>query len=493
MTEAAAATDYELLTLLEKEVGEEARASLLPFAIYTRPFYEPNWHHEALCRKLDRFARGEIKRLMVFMPPRHGKSELVSRCLPAFLMGRDPDAQIIAVSYSSDLAGRMNRDVQRIIDSDEYQRLFPDTKLAQEHAKTYGQKYMRTSDLFEVVGRYGTYRCSGIGGGITGMGARWVIVDDPIKNQDEAHSITYRDKVWDFYTSTLYTRLEADSGILVTLTRWHEDDLAGRLLKLAKEDSRADQWDQVVWPAIKESPPTPDDPRDEGEALWESRFPAQVVERNKANGTYVWNALFQQRPAPPEGNIINRDWFRYYDELPAKTSSWLQSWDLTFKASKGGSFVVGQVWCRSQANFYLVDQYRARPDFPATIEAMMMMFKRWPEARLKLVEDAANGPAVIASLRDKVPGIVAVAVGRATKESRLHAVSPMIESGNVYLPRKAPWLGDFIEEVVSFPNAPNDDQVDTMTQALNRYGGRTAGILDLDIEAGKSAMEERYY
>lgn len=475
----------ELYSLLDRQVKMKAKDSLLDFAVYTRAHYRPNWHHRRLCRVLDLFAKGEIKRLMVFMPPRHGKSELVSRCLPAYLLGRDPDCSIIATSYSAGLASRMNRDVQRIIDTPTYCSVFPDTRLNQKNVVTVAQgTWLRNASTFEVVGHRGSYRSAGVGGGITGMGADFGIVDDPIKNQEDAYSTVHRDKVWDWYTSTFYTRLEgATAGILLTLTRWHHDDLAGRLLKQMREDPQADQWVVVSLPAVCESGMDPDDPREIGEALWPDRFPLALLEKNKANGVYFWNALFQQRPAPLKGNILNRDWIRRYRHLPKDVSDWLASWDLTFKETRKGSYVCGQIWCRKGPDHYLVDQHRERMDFPRTLQAMLKMIDKYPQARPILVEDKANGPAVISTLKDRVPGVLAVQV-QGSKEARLHSVSPIIESGNVYVPDE-PWADELIEELVTFPNSAFNDQVDSLSQALSRYMTRPCyGAMRLNLEIG---------
>jgi len=486
MSSLATHSDMELYTLLDRQVRERSQASLLDFAVYTRSHYEPNWHHRELCRLLDEFAARRIKRLMVFMPPRHGKSELVSRCLPAYLLGRDPNASIIATSYSAGLASRMNRDVQRIIDSDTYRAVFPDTELNSKNVVTVAQgTWLRNASTFEVVGKRGSYRSAGVGGGITGMGADFGIIDDPIKNQEDAYSAVHRDKVWDWYISTLYTRLEGeDACILLTLTRWHADDLAGRLMKQMAEDPTADQWHILSLPAVCEPNPNPCDPRQVGEALWPSKFPLPILEKNKANGSYFWNALFQQRPAPPEGSIVQRDWLKRYRHLPENCTEWLASWDMTFKETRKGSFVCGQIWCRKGANFYLVDQHRERMDFPKTLVTVKKMVDKYPQAKPILIEDKANGPAVISSLKAEISGLVAVDV-KGSKEARLHSVSPLIEAGNVYLPDER-WADDLVEELLAFPNSAFNDQVDTLSQALSRYKRKPSYAkmtLNLDIGA----------
>lgn len=469
---ASALQQVELCRLLERQVKERASRHLLDFAIYNRPHYRPNWHHRRLCEALDLFSKRVIKRLMVFMPPRHGKSELVSRCLPAYLLGREPDSSIIATSYSSSLASRMNRDVQRIMDTPSYADVFPLSRLSDKNVVAGAPgTWLRNATIFEVVGRRGSYRCSGVGGGITGMGADFGLIDDPIKNQEEAYSTNFRDRLWDWYISTFYTRLESeDSCILLTLTRWHEDDLAGRLLKQMKEDPDADQWHVVAFPAVCESEDNEQDPREIGDALWPGRFPLEILEKNKANGMYFWNALFQQRPAPIEGSIVQRSWVKHYRHLPDDCREWIQSWDLTFKETRKGSFVCGQVWCRKRGEFFLVDQVHERLDFPGTIGAIRGMVEKYPQCRAVLVEDKANGPAVIAALRREVSGIIPVEA-KESKEARLHSVTPLLEAGNVYFPDER-WVDDLVEELVAFPNGAYNDQVDALSQALNRYKRR---------------------
>jgi len=256
------ALEIEKINNLKQEQIILARQKLLNFTKYTYPKYYINWHHRLLCKYLDKFISGEIKRLMIFIAPRHGKSELVSRRLPAFIFGKNPDAKVIAASYSADLARMMNRDVQRIIDSENYRELFPKTRLFGKNIRTLADNsWLRNSDIFEIVGHCGTYRACGIGGGITGMGADFAIIDDPIKNFQEAESQVFRNSIWEWYRSTLLTRMEKDDRILLTLTRWQDDDLAGRIIKLMKEKESIEQWVIVNLPAIKEDNSNPEDPR----------------------------------------------------------------------------------------------------------------------------------------------------------------------------------------------------------------------------------------
>lgn len=463
--------DYELIHHLETDIKDLCASSMLGFTMFTKPDYEVGWHHERMCAALDKFYSKEIKRLMVFMPPRFGKSELVSRRFPAYLFGRNPNTSVIATSYSSDLANRMNRDVQRIIDSEEYGVLFPKTSLSGKNVRTTAQgSYLRNADIFEIVNHKGVYRSAGVGGSITGMGGEYLIIDDPIRNQADADSQVYRDKLWDWYCSTLYTRLAPEGCILVTLTRWHEDDLAGRLL--AQKDG--DPWTVISFPAIREDLNNSDDPRELGEPLWGSRYDLDaMLQMKSAVGSRVWTSLYQQRPAPDSGTIIERTWWKFYSTIPENFDEVITSWDLTFKDGANSDFVVGQVWGKVGANKYLLDQVRARMSFTQTIDAFKNLAAKWTNAKAHLVEEAANGAALISTLKSKMSGIIAV---RPTdsKVNRAKAVAPQIEAGNVFLPDQAShgWVGDLIEEFTVFPFGTNDDQVDACTQALWRLGSQ---------------------
>jgi predicted phage terminase large subunit-like protein len=845
-----------------------ARKSLLEFTKYTMPNYKPNWHHEVMCEYLDRFIAGEIKRLMIFAPPRHGKSEIVSRRLPAYILGLNPNTPIIAASYGADLARRMNRDVQRIIDSPEYRRVFPDTRLYGKNIRTVGGgSWLRNSDEFEVVEYGGYYRGAGVGGAITGMGMtclppdslittlygkikvetlvklgvkpevlsynhdtrelewkriiatairpgkpiieitldsghrmrctadhlvystergylqagnivqgqtlikvsevqamrdvrrkyrsrcdmqtllpqdqinqvsgkvrkvwrgvfarqirsqknsnqghgrsilfsllqrfapcrqessdvlslrqaddyqvksllqgsqtqssshlkrkkmrtvrrsvsakhqpnsilhkkvcrsgalrthdrqgqqslqgwrklrrlvqtdetggassgwrplrhlrqeeqknndaspteRWFspdcvttcnssyrpyaakqqgrkpdnnvqivpqnasrsrgqwqtvtvsavtrisdqpefvydiqvegnrnffadeilvhncgIIDDPVKNRQDASSVAVRQSLWDWYVSTFRTRLAPGGGILITVTTWHEDGLEARLLRLAESSATADQWTVIRLPAIAEEPIPVYDIRQIGEPLWPERYSLTEMEATKVTlGSYEWNALYQQRPSPDAGGILKRHWWRYWKprganlppvlvkgedgelveieavELPSKFDEQLQSWDLTFKDTKGSDFVAGQVFGRKGANKYMLDYYKERADIGSTMEQIVKYTNKWPDATAKLIEDKANGPAVIQMLRHKVTGLIAVEP-QGGKISRAHAAAPEVESGNVYLPHPAlyPWVSDFIDSCAGFPNMANDDDVDAFTQAMIRMASK---------------------
>ena len=456
-----------------------ARKGLLNFTITTKPDYHIGWHHKLTCKYLNDFVEGKIPRLIITQPPRHGKSELTSRRLPAYIFGRRPNANIIGTSYSAGLASRMNRDVQRIIDSPEFRSIFPGVGLAGSGLASARDDWLRNSETFEIVNHGGVYRSAGVGGGITGMGGDFLLIDDPIKNQEEADSEVYREKLWDWYTSTLYTRLEKNGSILVTLTRWHEDDLVGRLLSQSKADPDADQWVILNLPAIAEvKGKHPEDPREEGEALWPEKYSEKRLKELKATvGSRVFTSLYQQRPSPAEGAIIKRKWLRYYLKKPDRFDEIIQSWDFTFKDTQTSAFVCGEVWGRVGADKYLLDEVRDRMDFIGSINAFRALTAKWPKAFTKLVEEKANGAAIINMLKSKISGIVPIEP-EGSKDARLYSVQPEYEAGNVYYPDPsiAPWIHDHIEEIVGFPTAKYRDRVDTASQALNRLrsGANTA-------------------
>jgi predicted phage terminase large subunit-like protein len=433
---------------------------------------------------------------MIYAQPRSGKSELVSRRLPAFILGRDPDAPIIAASYGADLARRMNRDVQRIMDEESYRKLFPDSPLSGKNVRSDAKgSWLRNSDMFEVVGHKGFYMGVGVGGALTGMGGKYMLLDDPVKNRKEANSATYRQAVWEWYTSTFYTRLAPGGRILLIVTRWHEDDLAGRLLAAAAADPQADQWTVLTLPAVAEEPVARYDPRRPGDVLWPARWDAAEMRRKRAVvGERDWASLYQQRPAPDEGEIFKRHHWRYWQprgaklppvtvqmgdgsvvevlavELPLRFDEMVQSWDCTFKDTATSDFVAGQVLGRLGADKYLLDYVCERMGITGTMDAIRHWTGKWPKAIAKLIEDKANGPAVIQMLRREVAGLIPVEP-EGGKVSRAYAAAPEVESGNVYLPHPhvAAWVAGFINNAAAFPNAAHDDDVDAFTQAIIRW------------------------
>jgi len=420
-------------------------------------------HLELICSKLEEVEAGRLDRLILTVPPRHGKSMSVTETFPAWYLGRNPDKRVIEVSYSDDLARTFGDKCRRKIE------IFGPELWGLEIDRRRADK----SD-WGIEGHNGGMVSAGIGGSLTGRGADLLIIDDPCKNRQEADSQTYRDRVWSEWQSTLSTRLHPNGAVVVVLTRWHEDDLAGRLIR-----TEPDRWQLLNLPALASE----NDPlgRPPGAALWPERYDEESLAGIKITvGSRDWEALYQGRPSPAEGSILLREWWGEYRLPPEAMVNGMDqvilSFDCTFKDKDTSDYVVGQVWCRKGADAYLLDQVRARMDFPSTQRALKGLAAKWPMARAKLVEDKANGPAIISSLRKEVPGLIPVEPDGG-KVVRANAVSPFIEAGNVHLPepRFAPWVGDFIEECAAFPNGAHDDQVDAMTQALSYLLGKCGG------------------
>jgi predicted phage terminase large subunit-like protein len=292
-----------------------------------------------------------------------------------------------------------------------------------------------------------------VNGPITGQGAHLLVIDDPVKNNEQAASATYRDNLWDWYQATAYPRLEERAAIVVIMTRWHEDDLAGRLLAEAREGG--DQWRVLHLPA-----------RDAARApLWPEKFDDAALARiERAIGPLAWAALYMGDPQAEGVAILQRAWWKRYLALPALVEL-VVSWDCSFADEADSSYVVGQVWGRVGADAYLVDQVRERADFVRTIALMRAVRAAYPRAGRWLIENKANGPAALATLRREIPGMLAVNP-RGGKVARAIAVSGFVQAGNVHLPAAAPWVGGFVEEATRFPRGVNDDQVDCATQAL---------------------------
>lgn len=441
-----------------------AAESLLSFTVYTKNDYQISIHHKLMSRYLQQIERGEITRLMIFMPPRHGKSELTSRRFPAWYLGRNPNKQIIAASYNSNLASSFGRDVRNLVSDQSYQDVFPGMGLRQDS---------KAADRWNTTNG-GSYLSAGVGSGITGHGADLGIIDDPFKDRQEANSQRIRDNVWNWYTSAFYTRLMPKAAVVLTVTRWHEDDLAGRLIK-AQASGGGEPWTVLSLPAIATGPDQLG--RKEGDALWPAWYPADTLEKIKATvGNYEWASLYQQSPYIEEGNIFKRHYWQYYREAP-KFSRTVQSWDTAFKKDNEADYSCCTTWGEAEDGYYIIDFWKERVEYPDLKQtAMGLNAKHRPHA--VLIEDKASGQSLIQELKrgTRIP-VIPIKVD-ADKVSRANAVTPLIEAGKVKLPENAPWVSDFIDNLARFPNAAHDDDVDSTTQALN-YLARSGGNLGL--------------
>jgi predicted phage terminase large subunit-like protein len=289
-------------------------------------------------------------------------------------------------------------------------------------------------------------------------------VDDPIKDWTEALSETRRNSVWDWFGSTAYTRLAPGGGVLIIQTRWHQDDLSGRLLEQQKR-GEGDTWDLLTFPAIAEEQ---EQFREKGEPLHFDRYPLPALLQIKGViGSKAWNSLYQQKPSATEGEIIKRSWFKLLDVMPDHYDQIIISVDATFKEASESDYVAIQVWGKLGLNYYLIDTIKKRMGFTDTCIAIKLFHSRYPNATI-IIEDKANGSAIIETLRREITGVVSVNP-QGGKESRAMAVTGLIEGGNVYISRFVAWLEDFLSECAAFPSGAHDDQVDAMTQALIKF------------------------
>lgn len=450
------------------------------------PNFQQGWFNRIIAYELQKFyfdvMAGEQPRLLIQAPPRSGKSEMFSRRFPAWAFGQNPDLQMIAASYSADLASRMNRDVQRIIDSEEYKDIFPNTSFSiNSQASPSSSKNIRNSEIFEIAGHRGAYRSAGVGGGITGMGADIAIIDDPVKDAKEANSQTVRDSVWDWYTSTFYTRLSPKSGILLGMTRWHEDDLAGRLL--AEMEKGGDKWRVVSFPAIAEND---EEFRLEGEALHPERYNLEHLDKiKKAVGTQTWNALYQQRPSSKGGDVIKRSWFKHrYKVLPIMKRVIIAG-DTAQKIKQHNDFSVFIVAGEGvDGGIYIIDLVRGKweaPELEQKLKDIWAKYSRKHSISHVYIEDKSSGTGMIQSItrQQQIP-IKGVQVD-ADKYTRVLGIQGHIESGYIHLPDDAEWIEDFLSECEKFTatdSHKHDDQVDALVMVINTLISN-AGFLDL--------------
>ena len=311
-----------------------------------------------------------------------------------------------------------------------------------------------------------SYIAAGVGGGITGEGADILIIDDPVKNNEEAESEVYRAKTFQWYQTTARTRLQPDGAVILIMTRWHKADLAGMLLEEARIDPKADQWEILHFKAIN----------DKGEALWPESYPMDALENTRASiGSRSFAALYQGEPSIAEGNVFKREWWKFYKEKP-NFRRIVHSWDTAFKAKAENDYSVCTVWGETSNGFYLIDMWRGRVEYPELKRTAVNLFNR-DKAQAVYIEDKASGQSLIQDLkRDTVLPLLPVQVD-SDKITRAYAITPLIEAGKVFLPESAFWLHDFIEEMSGFPNSEHDDIVDSVTQALNVISKHRAAVI----------------
>jgi predicted phage terminase large subunit-like protein len=460
------------------------------------PSYHAGWVHREVCLALERFtadvAAQRSPRLILAMPPRHGKTRIVSQIFPVWYLGHNPGHEIACCSYGQELADDNSRAAREIARDERALDVFPGLTPTQP-AKRYYADYRRT-DVDKIgmwkVGGGGSYKAVGVGGPLTGRGAHVLIIDDPFKDRQDADSVIKRRGVWSWYTSTAYTRLAPGGGVIVMATRWHEDDLTGKLIRAMTRPPDGgeigDQWTVINFPAVAEVDEVNAKGRAlrrKGDALHPERYPLADLSRiRRSVGSREWASLYQQRPTPNGGNLWRREWFEGGNGHPCRLfrtdpqrmpmDEWALTVDCAFRKKEDSDFVSIQVWGRrGRHEYYLLDQRLERMSYVETKKAVRVMRAKWKQARIVLVEAKANGDALIDDLKDEIPGVIPYDPGNTSKEARAELSAVAYEAGQVWVPDPEvyPWVGDFIDQLVAFPAAPNDDQVDAQAQLINRW------------------------
>jgi len=420
--------------------------------------YRHNWHLDHLAWFLERVARGEVKRGIINVPPRSGKSIMASVAFPAWVMGKDPTRRILAVSYAEEFARKLSLDTRRIMEALWFEELFPQLQLVRGRQRT-----------MELTTTQQGYRyTAGVGGAVLGRGADLIIVDDPIKAIDVV-SEAERRRVAEFYDNTLVTRLNDKSAgaIVIIMQRLHQDDLVGHVLE-------RDDWEVVSLPAIATQDtehrlsdyPLRVHHRRSGDLLHPAREPREVVEQiRRAQGSLTFQAQYQQEPVPPGGNVIRRDWLCFFDEQPEEFDTIIMSWDTASTLSETSDYSVGTVWGTIGLDYYLLHVERVKMEVPDLRRLIVRLSQEWGVEQT-LIENTELGRAIAQDLHHTGEMRALLRRPERDKETRLLAQAARFEARQVHLPRQAPWLGEYMSELLAFPNCTHDDQVDSTSQAL---------------------------
>lgn len=448
-----------------------ARASFEAYPPHIAHYWLSPRHNIYLCQKLQEVNDGKIKRLMVFMPPRHGKSETVSVYYPSWYLGNNPDKNFALISYGDALAKSFSRRTRDLVES-----------YGEEVFGISVSRDSRAVNSWHIHKKRGGLICAGIGGPLTGKGAHILDIDDPVKNAQEANNKTKRDAVWDWWCSTAYTRLEPGGAVIVCLTRWHEDDLAGRLLRQAKEDPTMLQWEVISFPAIAEENDILG--RQPGEALWPERYPIEtLMQIKKMVGSYWWNALYMQRPQPEEGYKFKRGWFHYFSEemigpdlfyclhrggntlrYEASKCRRFQTSDTAATEKEYSDYFVISTWAVTPDNdLLLLDVFREKAETTKHMDYIRSQFFKW-QPDFVGVENKTFGINIIQeSIIQGIP--VRELKADRDKLSRSIIIATKYENGKVFHKSGAHYVSEWENELVMFPTGSHDDQVDTASYA----------------------------
>lgn len=457
-----------------------ARRRLIEFIKQFYPKYKDGWVHHDICARLEQFAKdveeGRNPRLMLLMPPRHGKSQIASQMYPAWHLGHYPNHEFIACSYNLPLALKFSRSVRSLLRSEKYKRLFDQAVIDDDNQSAEEWRLLPKKGTIEAGG----YVAAGIGGGITGKGAHVLVIDDPIKNAEEADSPDIREKIWDWYVSTAYSRLAPGGGVLIIQTCWHDDDLAGRIQTLMREDPEADQFEVIKYPAIAEE----DEPfRKKGEALHPERYTLEALLRIKrVQGLRFWSALYQQDPVPNEGAYFTKDMIVYRTEgVDPSRMNVYQAWDFAISEKKHNDWNVGvTVGVDYSDNVHVLEVRRFKTsDALEIVNNMIAMYQNYPKVQILGVEDGQIWR-TMKTLFDKrcaetrIYPSVEVQKPITDKQVRARPLQGRMRARKVTLPAASPWVDDVIKELLRFPSGVHDDIVDALAWAVTLLLGRAA-------------------
>jgi predicted phage terminase large subunit-like protein len=442
---------YRLAQIEKKERSHE---DFLVFVKAVWPEFIAGNHHKIIAEKLERVAKGDLKRLIINMPPRHTKSEFASFLFPAWMIGKNPNMKIIQATHTTELAVGFGRKVKNLLEREDYQELF-DVRLAADS---------KASGRWDTD-RGGMYYAVGVGSNLAGRGGDLVIIDDPHSEQTLMSNNGF-DDAWDWYTGGPRQRLQPGGSIVCVMTRWHEKDLTGQLLRAQGRDSMADQWEVVELPAILPS----------GESCWPEYWPTQDLERVKASiPPSKWNAQYQQDPTGDDNSILKREWWRIWEEGAVPELEYvIQSYDTAFSKKETSDYSAITTWgvFRPKAEgapaLILLDSQKGRWDFPELKEVAYEQYQFW-DPETVIIEAKATGMPLTHELRNMGIPVVNFTPSRGNdKISRAHSIAPLFEAGMIWAPDEQ-WAHELIEECAAFPNGEHDDLVDSTTQALMRY------------------------
>ena len=432
-----------MLSLSSQDLGN--------FAITMMNNYEPNWHHEVICKRLQQVAEGKIKRLMIFMPPRHGKSQLASIFFPAWYLGRNPYKEIMACSYNDQMAEEFGRKARNIFKDEKFKLMFPNAQLSQDSK--------RINRWSTTVG--GGYVAAGVGGPITGRGADVLLIDDPIKNKEDAESETMRAKTWDWYTSTAYTRLHPGGSVVLILTRWHDDDLAGRILETEK-----DLWKIVKFPAISTNP---ERYRGKGQPLWPQKYPLEELKAiRKTIGSGNFASLYQQDPILSETQEFKETWFKTWDKLPPKLRVMTTVDPAISQKKRADSSVVMTCGMDPQGQIYLLEYTNKKLNPTELISEIFKHKLTWKSEKVG-IETIAYQQALVhfmkAEMKKRGQFINIKEINtRSNKESRIRGLIPYYQNGAIWHCKDSE---DLENELKRFPSGRHDDIVDALSMQLS--------------------------